>query len=463
MTTPAIHRSDVLDGNYRWDRSNIPDGQESWGYVSRYHTLIYETRPQSGSSPVREDGSRAPRAWEHSWGSYLAKPKRLSIEYYTSPTKRRKWEYKEGIPVGISIPAVPLDTCFHNIFVQVGLQWLSGGALATFPPSCEAAAVTRFRIKALSGVADLGTTLGELRMTANFVTDLCRGIESTVHRIADDLPRWYSPKRQLSRAEHRKQKAKQVAALLYGGRPGRRLAHETRSKYRRRIKAEKQILSDWLAYQFAVKPLVNDLVSASESLNYLLFEENLPLRATVKAGAEMKVQNQKVRTEVPHLEVSLNEDMRLDTLARCHYSGVFDMPLTSERTLRQLGLANPGSVAWELIQFSWLVDYAIGVGDWIKSMTSLDHMTWVEGSVSRICRLSNASGRVTVTGASSNVIVVKGEGACLFECGRFSRQVLSKAPMPAAFPVPKKQLGVRQMANALAALAGLADTRGLRI
>lgn len=464
MTTPAVNQSEIQSGNFPWTEQTIPPGTTTSGWIARYSRAIYRVRGASSSSPVRPDGSRAPKPWVHSWGTYLSFPKTLVVKY-TYGTKKRIITLSGGYPIGVRRPAIGLKKVFDEMFAGVGLRWLGGGVTTNFPVAVEAEAVTRFRLAALAGVADLGTTLGELRQTANFVTDLCRGIESGVHRIADDLPAWYSPRRQLSAKEHRKQKAKRVAALLYGGRPAQRLKHESAKAYRRRLSKEKQILSDWLGVQFALKPLVSDLASAAEALNYWRFDRQLPMRLTVRKGAQAVWDDLEDRFQVQPVVGGpvLEERLQLAATIRCHYSGTFNVPPSSDRTLRQLGLANPIQVAWELVLFSWMVDYALGVGNWIKSMTSLDHMEWVEGSVSRLIKLQTARDGVIVVPVTAGVTSVSGGGNCLVECGRFQREVLTKTPMPAAMPVPKKQLGLTQMANSLAALAGLTDTRGLRI
>lgn len=461
MTTPAVNESTQPHAYYdgTMQKENDPPTTTS---ALRYSRSVYRVRPESSSSPIRADGSRAPKAWNHRWGTWVGVPTPITV---LSSWLGKTYTCRLVVPTGWRLPAVTQKVAFDSMFSQVDMLWLNGNNISDFPVSVQSAAVTRFRLAALSGVADLGVTLGELRQTAHFVTDLCRGVESTIRHIADDLPAWYSPKKGLSSRERRKQNVRRVVALLKGGRPARRLKHESAKKYRRRIQKEKQILQDWLTFQFAVKPLMTDLVSAVEAFDYWKNARQVPMRVTVKKGASNEWQETVQRNSVQYGNRNgyVNEEFRVLISAGCHYSGIFEMLPSDDRTLAQLGLNNPFSVAWELVPFSWLVDYGLGVGNWIKSMTSLDHMTWIEGSVSKVVRMTSPDGVVHVSPAGSQTLAVYGEGKLLLNCGRFQREVLQHTPLPGAMPVPKKELGLNQLANALSALAGLTDTRGLRI
>lgn len=285
-----------------------------------------------------------------------------------------------------------------------------------------------------------------------------------------DLKKVVSPEgRRLTKKARRKAEAQRIGDILRGGVPGRRRVHESNRAYRKRVEAEKSVLNAWLQYQFALRPLMMDLDAAGASLSYWRFERNLPLRLTVKKGAQRvhrAVYSNSQLNFGPRVG-SVKQTYRVAVTSRCHYSGTFEVTPSSDRTLAQLGLANPASVAWELCLFSWMVDYGLKVGDWLKSMTKLDHCKWVEGSVSRLAVVTTLDGSVELQKgpppSSNDVREVKGSGQCALECGRFSRQVLTSTPLPAAFPVPRSSLGITQMANAMAALAGLNSTRSLRI
>jgi hypothetical protein len=49
------------------------------------------------------------------------------------------------------------------------------------------------------------------------------------------------------------------------------------------------------------------------------------------------------------------------------------------RNIDSFGLADLGGVAWELIPFSFVVDWFVPVGDWIGAQTALTGLQWVKG------------------------------------------------------------------------------------
>jgi hypothetical protein len=52
--------------------------------------------------------------------------------------------------------------------------------------------------------------------------------------------------------------------------------------------------------------------------------------------------------------------------------------------LQQMGLTNPLEVAWELIPFSFVADWFISVGDWLRGLTALHGLRIVSGFRSNV-------------------------------------------------------------------------------
>jgi hypothetical protein len=347
---------------------------------------------------------------------------------------------------------------YNNVFGAVGLMWLNGSNVADPPLATRGAAVTKFRNKALDGVAELGVTAGEFRQTAAMVSDLCERLVTSVDRAG----RWL-----LREGENSQSARKRAYRLLRNGNvDSRRQARESKAAYNRRIAREKSILSDWLVVQFGLVPLVSDIESAGAALSYLL-EQPGPKRVTVRAGAEFTSQVKIVTSgppPAPSMPSPITAEWDASVISRCHISGTFDVPMSTDRTIRQLGLGNPATVLWELTRFSWLWDYGIGVGDWLKSMTPLDHMTWIEGSRSELVTLVQSGASLKYRPKEpSGINKISGGGTISMDCSRFKREVLLQTPVAAAFPIPKNKLNLTRLANVLAVMAGIPNDRGLRI
>lgn len=445
MTTPAINVNDSLAALNKGNRIR----KNALGVVTQitplstsyYRSLVTRVRPESSSSPIRSDGSRAPKAWEHRWSSIVFGHGQLTV----------KGPYLGGTYEFVFDDWFGNGPVYQQLITQVGLTWVNGNDVSTFPQSAENAARTKVLNKALAGQADLGVTLGELSKTVGFLGDLCRGIED-VFRKAADKPYLLDGHRRHSGS--RKQKLGRVRDILYNLRQPSRKQRESAAAYKRRLRAERQVVDDWMSYQFAVKPLVADLEKAAGATAWWLWERNNPLRLTVKAGGESRDEGhaeQVFTFSAGHAAVAR---VLTVAVAQCHFSLTYDVEPGIDRTLQQLGLTNPLSVAHELIRASWLIDYAVGVGDWIKSMTKLDGMNFVEGSRSRIVRLTGRDAAVQFR-PSGNSTSASGKATCALNIGRFSRTVLTSTPLPGWSPSVKKAIGLTQIANSLGFVAGI--------
>lgn len=173
---------------------------------------------------------------------------------------------------------------------------------------------------------DLGVSLGEYRETANLVA----GSMVNAARLYRDI------------RKHPFKVAKDVVSGV------------TKNP----TAAAKAAANAWLGYSYAVKPLMRDCWGAVEAL-------------TKGLGADIPVHVVKVS----HKESLSGDSSHLDRY-HVHINGsvkgtgrmIFyvDNPFTY--TLDQLGVTNPFSLAWELIPFSFVVDWFLPVGNMLRSV-----------------------------------------------------------------------------------------------
>lgn len=473
MTTPAISVDSITRADHPMRVTYTTSSGQTVTYRNSqvYQLVNVRNRPQSANSPVREDGSRAPKAWQHTWFLWQGFPRRITVRTGKRYARNYLLDYYEGVSIGILGPANTSAEIRKQIYAQARFTWCGGSPLAEFPPSVMAAATTKVRLKALEGAATLGTSLVELHKTAGFVASIATRTEKTIRYLASASPRdlirnW----KQLPKDRRNDAKRKRVNEVLRRGRVDRRLHRESKAAYKRRLAAERWVIDKWLETQFAVKPLVMDLVSAVEALDYWKNQRGLPLRCTFKAGASREWAGNYQRIGNPSggsfAQGSVIFTTPMLMKARAHYSLVYDIPVSTDRDLQQLGLTSPAADAWEVVQFSWMIDYVLGVGDWLRAMTRMDHLNFVEGTLSLLGEVKSDGGSVFVNPnpADLNTYGCTGTGHCLLNGGRFVRQVLTATPAPAGFPALKKKLGLNQMANAISALVKTAGSSGnLRI
>lgn len=375
-------------------------------------------RPASGTSPVRADGTRAPRDFYTYWFAGQA------------PTRSLEWRYSDGVIM--KADNVGIFAAHSDYWLGLcGASWAKKGSPFPFPLNVENAARTRFLTELADGRAQLGATMGEFRQTVGltrslsedvvkFLTSTSRAAKRPVHDLVGLLTTGSLPR---------------VSKARKGSWPGT------------------DIINRYLEYQFGIRPTLQDIEDSGQALSYALVEDRQKLTAIVRKGYTDRAFRTAVAVSAKD-DWTVHQPVLVETSA--HVSARYEIPVTATRTLNQLGLGNPASVAWELTQFSWMIDYVLGVGDWLASLTAATGTRFIEGSISRKQEVSSV-GSFQVH-ANDGVRLQKGfhPGIARLGGGRFERTVLSTAVFPAVLPPLRSKLGLTQMANSLAALAQVA-------
>jgi hypothetical protein len=130
-----------------------------------------------------------------------------------------------------------------------------------------------------------------------------------------------------------------------------------RLRKHQRLKAtevENQASGLWLEYWFGWSPMVQDIYDAGDVIQQ-------PLPYGTGKGSAGGVYNL-------HQKTTYDEHR---TFARVKYKLQADFSLENPNLylMNRLGLANPATVAWELIPFSFVVDWFTGFGQYVNSMS----------------------------------------------------------------------------------------------
>lgn len=127
----------------------------------------------------------------------------------------------------------------------------------------------------------------------------------------------------------------------------------------------------WLEYSYGWKPLLGDIHGAAELLAQTYYRETQPTRSDGKA---------KFRSETPFQSgicsgfTQVKFDVRYSVFYR------IDNPATVAGS--QTGLLDPALLAWELIPFSFVVDWLLPVGDYLEGINAPAGLVFVKGQVS---------------------------------------------------------------------------------
>lgn len=182
------------------------------------------------------------------------------------------------------------------------------------------------------------------------------------------------------------QVAKFATSLLSGNIPGAlRAVGLSPDKIRRRVKkarregrgmhAASSLSAAWLEYNFAIRPLVGDISVASSlysNPNEVLRKINLTVTASKKVAlndTRYDIYNEGSRL---HYNVQANRRMSVT------YS-VVDAEQVADKAL---GLNAPLASAWELVPFSWVIDYVVNIGDFLRLSNATDGLAFSHGYVS---------------------------------------------------------------------------------
>jgi hypothetical protein len=116
----------------------------------------------------------------------------------------------------------------------------------------------------------------------------------------------------------------------------------------------------WLEYHFGWSPLVNDIDSAIKVLASVPPSHKVRGRGSASTAMTVRSGNQTTYSEAKGT---------IRAFVEC--GGEVFVSNPNLALANQLGLTNPATVAWELVPFSFLVDWFLPVGQFLNSFTDL--------------------------------------------------------------------------------------------
>lgn len=211
----------------------------------------------------------------------------------------------------------------------------------TFPD--VGSAITEATNKAYSRLKDEFTEQAESQMAAN-LAERRQTIDAMVKRVTQ--------LRKFTVAVKRFQFSK--AARILG------LDDVTfRKKVRPRLGRTKSLANNWIEYHFGWEPLVKDLGSAMDIL-----QGGIPppvIKGSAKAYRNSRIPRSGHWSESGSITRTSN--------VRVHMGAKVFISNPNAHLASSMGLVNPISVAWELVPFSFIVDWFANVGQVLQSMT----------------------------------------------------------------------------------------------
>lgn len=146
----------------------------------------------------------------------------------------------------------------------------------------------------------------------------------------------------------------------------RRRGHRPRREGRR----GERFIDNWLEFQYGITPTLLDLFGCAQAAEDLMV--NRPPRITASASRHVPISNSTTTTrasigslswvcdKITSLSVAGGVKMRMDAAVNNPHV----------RTLQQVGLLNPLTFAWELIPYSFVIDWVVNIGEYVGQLSA---------------------------------------------------------------------------------------------
>lgn len=195
--------------------------------------------------------------------------------------------------------------------------------------------------------------------------------------------------------------------------------------------------NEWLSYRYGWTPLLSDVASAAEAAASTLVERP-PRLKVLKRGSSTKDTEIAVGS-FPAVKIQSHTGTeyylryRILRTVETQTKAWLEVEASSQTLMRmeQFGLANPAALAWELIPFSFVADWFVGVGDYLNAQTALLGLTVVDGGTSQLS-IRTSIGSATGIAAGSERASVRGQlpSGANSTSRKYSRQAWTGSPPP---------------------------------
>jgi len=209
----------------------------------------------------------------------------------------------------------------------------------------------------------------------------------------------------------------------------RRIPRQKTTIWPPKLELRSRVTNRYLEYTFGVQPLIQDIVGSVEE-----FEQACQRPHYRKVSIRATNEARNVRTGRLWIDGRKLEAIDTDKVVIKAQAIVLGESLAAQR----LGFTNPIALAWELLPYSFVVDYFIGVGNWLNSFDAMVGIQQCYGTVTR----------------KSKYISTSNLGGYYY-VREYGRSVFSSLPGSRPTPQWKPSLGFKRITNILALLSQL--------
>lgn len=170
-----------------------------------------------------------------------------------------------------------------------------------------------------------------------------------------------------------------AAAKAVGLHVPKRASRAMRKGYARR--QADSIARGWLALQYGIKPMLGDIYGACEELAKKSINTTPAIARVTASSRVMNRDDQTQRGTVPSQPTyGCKELTQLQETYEVKYVAYFSLASPLNHDLAKLGILNPAMVAWELLPYSFVIDWFLPIGGWINTWDADAGLTFHSGS-----------------------------------------------------------------------------------
>ncbi len=238
-----------------------------------------------------------------------------------------------------------------------------------------------------------------------------------------------------------------------------RVYSEREKRYGKRVLTRReatllQLPNTWLEFQYGLLPTISDIHDAMVTVDKY---QQLEL---YHFGVTSKVSNITKRISIPVASVGLSQNLVFtgDLWEGCKHRIDYNLGTNVLPQLSTLGLTNPVNFVWELLPYSFVVDWFLPLGNWFNTFDATIGKSFKAGTRTSSARLLNTYHTMSVPPGYQFVGYVVG-GEPSMSLFRMNRVVLTS--FPSAYPPTfKNPCSPAHVANALSLfVTGIARVR----
>lgn len=207
---------------------------------------------------------------------------------------------------------------------------------------------------------------------------------------------------------------------------------------------ERPLADNWLAMQYGWKPLLQDVHGAFESLAKFHYAD-YNIRQVKSSGKAKEVVRSPIFSYGGHAVGILQTTVE----TRCKFGLRFRLDSALTAFLAQTGFTNPINLFWEVLPYSFVVDWFLPIGPYLETLSSWDGLVFVDGFQTQFTRKRH-HGVIKAAWVNGNYDE-EVAGAYEAEGISLNREKILSFPT-ATFPSLKNPFSVTHLLNGLALL-----------